>query len=49
MLLTFISCKKDHVTIQFDIDKEVSGMKVSLEDKSSGFPGQFVWFETGLF
>ena len=44
-LLTFISCKKDYVRISFDSDKEVSGMKFSLEDISPGLPANWDDFE----
>ncbi len=45
LLLTFISCKKDHVTIQFDSDKEVSGMKISLEEISPFLPSDWDGYE----
>ena len=38
LLLTFISCKQNYVSIPFDSDMEVSGMKFSLEDVSPGLP-----------
>ena len=44
-LFTFISCNEDYVTIQFDSDKEVSGMKFSLEDISPGLPANWDDYE----
>ncbi len=40
-LLTFISCTQNDVTIHFDSEKEVSGMKFSLEDISPGLPANW--------
>lgn len=45
ILFTFISCNKDDVTIHFDSDKEVSGMKISLEDISPGLPANWDDYE----
>ena len=45
LLFTFISCKQDYVTIQFDSHKEVSGMKYSLEDISPGLPADWDDYE----
>jgi hypothetical protein len=41
LLFTFVSCNQDHVIIQFDSEKEVSGMKLSLEDISPGLPADW--------
>ena len=38
VLVTLFSCKQDYVSIDFDSEKEVSGMKFSLEDNSPGLP-----------
>jgi len=38
ILLMLVSCRQDYVTIQFDSQKEVSGMKFALEDISPGLP-----------
>ena len=45
LLLAFISCKENYVSIPFDSDKEVSGMKFSLEDISPGLPSDWDEYE----
>ena len=45
ILVTLISCKQDYVTIPFDSDMEVSGMKFSLDDISSGLPADWEGYE----
>jgi hypothetical protein len=45
ILFTFISCNKDYVTIPFDSEKEVSGMKFSLEEILSGLPANWDGYE----
>ena len=45
ILVTLISCKQDYVTIQFDSDMEVSGMKFSLDDISPGLPADWDGYE----
>jgi len=45
LLFTFISCKKEGVTIHFDSEKEVSGMKFALEDISPGLPANWDGYE----
>ncbi len=45
LLLTLISCSKDYVTIPFDSENEVSGMKFSLEDISPGLPADWDGYE----
>ena len=32
LMITCLSCKNDYVTIPFDSEKEVSGLKFSLDD-----------------
>jgi hypothetical protein len=44
-LVTFLSCKKDYVTLSFDSETEVSGMKFSLEDISPGLPANWDDYE----
>jgi len=41
LLLSFISCDKKPLTIPFDSDHEVSGMKFALEDVSPGLPADW--------
>ena len=38
ILIPLISCQQDYVSVNFDSDKEVSGMKFALEDISPGLP-----------
>jgi len=45
LMISCLSCKNDYVTIPFDSDKEVSGMKFSLEDISPGLPANWDDFE----
>jgi hypothetical protein len=45
ILLTFLSCSRDYVSINFNSDKEVSGMKFSLEDISPGLPSNWDGYE----
>jgi len=45
LFLTFISCKENYVSISFDSDKEVSGMKFSLEDITPGLPSDWDEYE----
>ena len=45
ILLTPVSCKQDYVTIQFDSEKEVSGMKFALKDISPGLPADWDEYE----
>lgn len=45
LFVTLASCKRDHVTIQFDNQMEVSGMKFSLEDISPGLPSDWDGYE----
>jgi len=45
ILFTLISCKQDHVTIPFDSEMEVSGMKFSLDDISPGLPADWDGYE----
>jgi hypothetical protein len=45
LLLTFISCQENCVTINFNSDKEVSGMKFPLEEISPGLPDNWEAYE----
>jgi hypothetical protein len=45
LLFTIISCNRDYVSIPFDSGKEVSGMKLSLEDISPGLPVNWDGYE----
>jgi len=45
LLITCFSCKNDYVTIPFDSEKEVSGMKFSLDDISPGLPDNWDDYE----
>ena len=45
ILFTSVSCNQDYVTISFDSEKEVSGMKLSLEDISPGLPADWDDYE----
>jgi len=45
ILVSLISCKQDYVTIQFDSDMEVSGMKFPLDDISPGLPADWDGYE----
>lgn len=44
-LFTSVSCSNHEVAIQFDSEKEVSGMKISLEDISPGLPANWTDYE----
>jgi hypothetical protein len=45
LMMTCLSCKNDYVTIPFDSEKEVSGLKFSLDDISPGLPSNWDDFE----
>ena len=45
VLFTFFSCKKDHVTVQFDSEKEVSGKKFALSEISPDLPRNWDGYE----
>jgi len=45
ILVTLISCKQEYVTIPFDSEMEVSGMKFSLDDISPGLPADWEGYE----
>jgi len=45
LMITCLSCKNDYVTIPFDSEKEVSGLKFSLDDISPGLPDNWDDFE----
>lgn len=45
VLVTLFSCNQDYVTIQFDSEKEVSGMKFALEEISPGLPADWDDYE----
>jgi len=45
LLITCLSCKNDYVTIPFDSEKEVSGLKFSLNDISPGLPDNWDDYE----
>ena len=45
ILFTITSCDRDYVTIPFDSENEVSGMKLSLEDVSPGLPADWDGYE----
>jgi hypothetical protein len=45
LLFTLVSCRQDYVTIQFDSEKEVSGMKFALKDISPGLPADWDEYE----
>lgn len=44
-LVTLVACNKDHVSIRFDSDMEVSGRKFALEDISPGLPSDWDGYE----
>jgi hypothetical protein len=45
LLLSFIACDKKPLTISFDSQQEVSGMKFSLEEISPGLPADWDGYE----
>jgi hypothetical protein len=45
LLSAFISCNSNEVTVHFDRKKEVSGMKISLEEISPGLPSNWDGYE----
>ena len=45
ILFTLFSCKKDHVTIQFDSEKEVLGKKFALSEISPDLPRNWDGYE----
>ena len=45
LLLTFISCEKNYLTITFDSENEVSGMKFPLKEVSPGLPENWEDYE----
>ncbi|MDF1576110.1 MAG: hypothetical protein P1P86_13060 [Bacteroidales bacterium] len=45
LLISLFSCNQDYVTIPFDSDMEVSGMKFALEEISAGLPDNWDGYE----
>ena len=44
-LFTALSCSHDYVTVRFDSEKEVSGMKFALADITPGLPADWDGYE----
>jgi hypothetical protein len=45
LLFTFLSCNQDYVSVNFDSEMEVSGMKFAMEDISPGLPADWDEYE----